>query len=258
MTDATLNAAHADQLLNAPPGGPAVVTPPVTPPLIAPVAPVVAPVVAPATPAAVTFEPTGDVSLDVALNFLGAQGLTLESPELIEAGKGNFQYLEGKFAAMGDKAPAGWREHVNMAKEAHTRIEKRNNDEYVALEKSIHDAVGGPETWAAVTKYAQDTYAKDSTERAEIADTLNAGGLGAIAMAQFLHNQALASTRATNVPGAAAVDTTTVTNTQVGSMARITDQATFKAEQRKLIAQFGMSAYDKTPEWQALTARRAF
>ena len=117
-----LTTAHADQLLNAPPGGPAVVPLPVTPPLIAPVVPVVAPVVAPATPAAVTFEPTGDVSLDVALNFLGAQGLTLESPELIEAGKGNFQYLEGKFAAMGDKAPAGWREHVNMAKEAHTRI----------------------------------------------------------------------------------------------------------------------------------------
>ena len=47
-------------------------------------------------PNVVEYEPTGDVSLDIALGFFGRQGLGLDSPELAEAAKGNFAYLEAK------------------------------------------------------------------------------------------------------------------------------------------------------------------
>lgn len=208
-------------------------------------------------PNVVEYEPTGDVSLDIALGFFGRQGLGLDSPELAEAAKGNFAYLEAKFAGMGDKAPAGWKEHVNLARESHTRMEATRKSDFEALEKSIHEVVGGAENWKTVTAFAHSQYGADEAKFNQVKDALNGGGLGAVAMAAYLHAQALGSKSAGNIDGQQAVSTAGIMAAN-GSLGAITDPAVFKAEQRALMDKHGFHNYDKTPEWQALLRRRAY
>lgn len=208
-------------------------------------------------PNVVEYEPTGDVSLDIALGFFGRQGLGLDSPELAEAAKGNFAYLEAKFAGMGDKAPAGWKEHVNLAREAHGRMETARKTEFEALEKSIHEVVGGPENWKTVTAFAHAQYGSDEVKFNQVKDAINGGGIGAVAMAAYLHAQALGSKSAGNIDGQQAVSTAGIMASN-GGLGAITDPAVFKAEQRALMDKHGFHHYDKTPEWQALLRRRAY
>ena len=222
----------------------------------APTTPEPAPTSLPA-PNVVEYEPTGDASLDVALAFFGKQGLGLDSPELDQAGKGNFSYLEARFAAMGDKAPPGWREHVNLARDAHARMEATKKTEFEELQKSIHDAVGGAENWKEVVAFAQEHFKTDAAKLDEVKDALNGGGLAAIAMATYLHYQALGSKSTGNISGQSAVDSSAIVAASGGAGA-ITDPAVFKAEQHKLIQQFGFQKYDQTPEWQALLRRRKY
>lgn len=208
-------------------------------------------------PNVIEYEPTGDVSLDIALGFFGKQGLGLDSPELAEAAKGNFSYLEAKFAGMGDKAPAGWKEHVNLAREAHGRMEAARKTEFEALEKSIHEVVGGPENWKTVTAFAHAQYGSDEVKFNQVKAAINGGGLGAVAMAAYLHAQALGSKSAGNIDGQRAVSTASIMASN-GGLGAITDPAVFKAEQRALMDKHGFHNYDKTPEWQALLRRRAY
>jgi hypothetical protein len=158
---------------------------------------------------------------------------------------------------MGDKAPAGWKEHVNLARDAHTRMEASRKTEFEELEKSIHEAVGGKENWQAVTAFAHEHYKADAKKFGEVKEALNGGGLGAVAMAAYLHQQALGSNTPGNIVGQSAASSSGIVAAS-GGLGAITDAATFKAEQQKLIAQFGFQKYDQTPEWQALIRRRAY
>lgn len=242
---------------SAPPGGP-----PNAPAAVAPTEPqrdLLAPATPaqPATPAAtnaddntITYEPTGDVGLDLALEFFGKMGLALDSAEMQEAGKGNFQYLEAKLASMGDKAK-GYESYLALGKDAQARIEAKSKADFEALEKTVHDAVGGKETWAAVQQFARTAYKPD--ELKEVSGVLNAGGIGATAMAHYLHQQALAA-NGTTVPGKSAVDTSSTPAAPLANLSPLTREA-WRAEYQKGIAKHGIVGFSKTPEYAALQQR---
>lgn len=257
MTDTVVN--DPAQLIanTAPPGGGNLATPPPAPapapePLVATPAPSTpAPVAAPAANGAFTYEPTGDLALDMSLEFFGNLGIAPDSAEMVEASKGNFQYLDAKLAAMGDKAK-GYERHLSLGKEAYTRIEARDKAAFDAILTSVHETVGGKEAWEATSAYAKQHMKPEMLEQARA--VISTGGLAAQAMAFFLHNQVLQA-QGTSVPGRPAVDTGAAATAAVVSSAPLNPQQ-FGIEYKKGLAKYGMG-FDKTPEYQALLARRS-
>ena len=67
----------------------------------------------------VAFEPTGDVGLDMALEFLGKQGFGLEHPAMVAAGNGDFTIIE---ALLAQKGVQGWDKMVALGKAGMERI----------------------------------------------------------------------------------------------------------------------------------------
>lgn len=241
--------------LNAPPGGPTGAPAAVVP--AAPAADILAPVDdktrVPATPSddgTITFEKTGDIGLDLALEYFGKLGIGPDSAEFDQASQGNFQYLEAKLAAMGDKAK-GWEQYVALGKEAHTRAEAKSKEEFAKLEKTVHEAVGGEDTWKALKQFATTTMKPE--QLTELKAALNTGGLVAVATAQYLHRAALAS-QGTTVPGAAAVIADANPSAQLANLQPLTREA-WRAEYKAGVAKHGINGFAKTPEYAALQQR---
>lgn len=240
----------------APPGGPPGTQVPVTDPAPTPQEDLLAPVVV--TPPAgstqgddgtVQFEPTGDVGLDLALEFFGKLGLSPESPELVEATKGNFAYLEAKLAALGDKA-TGFDRYVALAKDAQVRAGAEAKQRYETALKTVEDAVGGKETWNAVRDFAQKNLKPEV--RDAVRSALNGGGVVAEAMAQFLHKQALAA-QGTTITGREAVTADTPAAATV-ALGPLPTREAWREEYRKGLDKHGPS-FEKTPEYAALVQR---
>lgn len=157
---------------------PAVIEPAKTPPTLAGDAPV-------------AYEPTGDVGLDLALDFVGKAGISIDHPAMKAAQEGDFSILKATLAAKGVQ---GWEQFVALGEAAYTRTketEKANNVKIVSL---VHEAAGGPEAWAEVQKWAAANATPE--EKAEVNALLNKGGLAAKGVVQYLVG---AYNRATNV-----------------------------------------------------------
>ena len=228
---------------------------PVAPPVVAPVvaAPVVAPVTPPATPPAsasdaVTFEPTGDAGLDLAMDFFGKLGLSLDSPEMQEAGNGNFSYLEAKLASLGEKA-AGSAQYLALAKEAQSRLSAQSKAQYEERRKTVHDAVGGEENWKEL-----QTYINANAEPAEleiVRTALAQGGIVATAVAKHLHEMFLAAPGSTSAPANA------VQNLPVPDNGAGLTLAGYRQELSTLVAKIGSQRLDGSPEYSALRRKYA-
>lgn len=205
----------ADDILNAPPAGDTAAAPvqnPAAPAQVpagdTPAAPVTpaqpATPAAPAAPASttddkgkVTYEPTGDAGLDLALEYFGGLGLSFDSPEIQEAGKGNFSYLEAKLAALGEDAKGGER-YLAIARDAYGRLKEGSKAEYEARKATVLEAVGGEETWNSIKEYVKAN--AEPNELEEVRAALGQGGLVAKAMAELLHRQYLAASGTTVEP----------------------------------------------------------
>lgn len=221
------------------------------------VAPVAAPIADPVVPAAgvvddktgvITYEPTGDVALDLSLEFFGKLGLALDSPELAEAGKGNFQYLEAKLAALGDKAK-GYEKYIALAKEAHTRLDAGQKAATDARRKTVHDAVGGEETWKGITDHVHANATPE--EKEEVRKALMQGGIVAQAMAKLLHSNYLAATGTVAEPQAAVKGQETAPK---GTPLTLTG---YKQELNTLVAKIGSANVEGHPEYTALRRKYA-
>lgn len=139
----------------------------------------------------VSYEPTGDVGLDLALDFVGKAGIGIDHPAMKAAQDGDFSILKATLAAKGVQ---GWEQFVALGEAAYTRTkeaEKANSAKIAAL---VHEAAGGPEAWAEVQKWAAANATQE--EKAEINALLNKGGLAAKGAVQYLVG---AYNRATNV-----------------------------------------------------------
>lgn len=213
-----------------------------------PAPPIVDPVQNIAADGAVTFEPTGDLALDLSLEFFGKMGLTLESPELQEAAKGNFQYLEAKLAELGDKAK-GHERFIALAKEAHGRLQSNEKASYEARKAVVIDAVGGEETWTQIQEFVKAN--AEPAELEEVKAALRGGGLVARATAEMLHRQYLSASGTTIEPASATRNQATANR---GSPLTL---AGYKEELNVLASKIGSSRLDGSPEYAALRQKYA-
>ena len=163
---------------------------------VKPAAPAVPEVKPEAKPAAdegavIEFEPTGDVGLDMALAFVGKNGIGMQHPAMVAAGNGDFSILKATLAA---KGVAGWEQFVALGEAAFARTSAAEKEKSNASREAIYKEAGGKEQWEAVKEWA-GANATDA-EKAEINELLNKGGLAAKGAVKYLV-QAYAS--ATNV-----------------------------------------------------------
>lgn len=124
--------------------------------------------------APVAYEPTGDVGLDMALDFLGKQGFSLEHPAMVAAGNGDFTVLE---ALLAQKGVQGWQQMIALGKAGYERTVNTHKESVSKTLAAVEEVAGGKEQWVAIQSWARDN-ATDA-ERAEINELLNAGGIKA-------------------------------------------------------------------------------
>ncbi len=196
----------------------------------------------------VTFTPTGNIGMDLALEYFGKLGFKLEDAELDQAGKGNFSYLEAKLATLGDKAKGAER-YVALAKQAQAEISAKLNAGIEERRKTVYDAVGGEDEWKKVVDYAKAN--AEPKELEDIRRTLQAGGIGAKLMAQHLHslykgtNPDRTPERATAAAPATAAANGTLTLTG------------YRQELNKLIEKVGVTRLQDSDEYAQLRQRYA-
>lgn len=197
----------------------------------------------------VSFTPTGDLAVDLSLEFFGKLGLTMESPELQEAGRGNFQYLEAKLAELGEKA-TGYERYVALAKEGQKRLSDASKAADEARRKDVYDAVGGEEEWKKIAEHV----GKNATpeEKTEIRDALAQGGIVAKAVAQMLKNLHDGAPGTRKDP--AEVSTRQPSSPQGSEKLTLTG---YRSELNLLVAKYGSTGLDGTPEYAALRKKYA-
>lgn len=174
-----------------------VVIKPAETPILLNEAPPVAPV--PATPAApvvddggaVEYEKTGDVSLDMALDFMGKAGIGADHPAMQAAAKGDFAILKATLAAKGTQ---GWEQFVALGESAFARTQEQAAAKATALKDMVYKAAGGQAEWNNVQQWASSNATPE--EKAEINALLNKGGLAAKGAVKYLVD---AYSRANNV-----------------------------------------------------------
>ena len=144
-----------------------------------PVAPVVPVVDNKAAP--ISYEPTGDVGLDMALDFIGKAGLDSDHPAVKAAINGDFTILKATLAA---KGTAGWEQFVALGEAAYERASKEAAAKSEAIREAVYKEAGGKDEWAAIQKWASDNATPE--EKAEVNALLNQGGLAAKAAVRHL------------------------------------------------------------------------
>ncbi|RPA31523.1 hypothetical protein EGC79_20520, partial [Shewanella vesiculosa] len=93
----------------------------------------------------VAFEPTGDVGLDMALEFLGKQGFGLQHPAMVAAGNGDFTVLE---ALLAQKNAQGWQQMVALGKAGYERTQNAQKEAVSKTLATVEAVAGSKEEWA--------------------------------------------------------------------------------------------------------------
>lgn len=149
---------------------------PAAPPATAPAQPP-APAGGIPAPTVVEYAPTGDPALDLALEYVGRQGLGPDSEEVKAASAGDFSKLRAKLGAEGER-------HIAIAEQVFQRKAEATKAAEAKTLSDIHGAVGGEENWKAIVAWA----AKEATpeQKAEINKVVSQGGMAAQLLAQAL------------------------------------------------------------------------
>ena len=130
---------------------------------------------------AVVYEPTGDVGLDMALDFVGKAGIAQDHPAMVAAQTGDFSILKAALAAKGVQ---GWEQFVALGEAAYARTSEQESKKAAASREAVFKAAGGEESWKAVQAWAGANATAE--EKAEINALLNQGGLAARGAVQYL------------------------------------------------------------------------
>lgn len=247
----------------AAPAAPAAIGAPAAPAAPENAAPIVAPVAADgaltigeepaaepaaAGPATVAYEGTGDVGLDMALEFVGNLGLGPDDPAMAAAMNGDFAMLKGKLSGMGDKAK-GWERFIALAEKSHTATAEARKAQVAKDTEAIHNVVGGAEAWAAVSKWAGAN--AEPAERVAVNEALSKGGMVGKAMAAYLHGLYTKAQGTTVQPGQVVNPAAAGRADPVGPLTA----AQYAQEAQALRAKMGYNM-DGSQAYQALQARR--
>lgn len=139
----------------------------------------------------VEYEKTGDVSLDMALDFVGKAGIGVEHPAMQAAANGDFSILKATLAA---KNVPGWEQFVALGESAYTRQQEQATAKAAALRETVYKEAGGQAEWNNVQAWASNNATPE--EKAQINALLNQGGLAAKGAVKYLVD---AYSRANNV-----------------------------------------------------------
>ncbi len=195
------------------------------------------------------FEPTGHAGLDLSLGFFHGLGLSESSPEIAEAAKGNFSYLEAKLASLGDKAK-GWEQYLGVAKDAYKSITEGAAAAKEALVKQVHEFAGGEENWNKIKEHVEAN--ADEAELDVINKALKQGGIVARAMVQMLHSNYTQASGTTVEPASA-----TVNQASVPANGGPLTLDGYRQELNALVAKHGSGNLDANPAYQALRKKYA-
>lgn len=222
---------------------------------VVPPAPVVAsPAPAPApnasAPSDVSYEPTGDVGLDLALKFVGDRGIDATHPAMAAARTGDFNLLRATLATMGDKAQ-GFESMVALAEQAFGRASETVKSRQAADLAVVHSVAGGEESWKAVREWAGKEASPD--EKAEINAQLAQGGMAAKMAAVYLTSLYAKVHGAEGAPqGKSAVNPNADRAPSVGALS----PAQYAAAVREL-ARTSRVPLNENPEYAELRSRRS-
>lgn len=169
-----------DEVTQVAPATPAAPAAPASP-VVVPASPVVTVAAVPNEPAApaaesiapVTYEKTGDVGLDYALNFVGSLGFGPEHAAVQAAMSGDFTLIQAQLATMGTKA-AGYQDVIALAEQAYQNTVAKQQANEAALGQLAAQAAGSPERWVQVQQWASAN--ADANEKQTINAALAAGG----------------------------------------------------------------------------------
>jgi len=129
----------------------------------------------------VSYEPTGDVGLDMALEFVGKAGIGIDHPAMKAAQEGDFSILK---ATLASKGVAGWEQFVALGEAAYARTQAAAKEASAKIVAIVHEVAGGADKWAEVQKWAAANATPE--ERTQINALLNQGGLATKGAVQYL------------------------------------------------------------------------
>jgi hypothetical protein len=136
---------------------------------------------APVVDEPVAYEPTGDVGLDMALDFIGKAGVGIDHPAMKAAQAGDFDLLK---ATLAQKGVQGWEQFVKLGEAAYAKIAKETDAKAQATRAAIYKEAGGEAEWAAIQKWAGSNATPE--EKTQINSLLNQGGLAAKSAVKYL------------------------------------------------------------------------
>ena len=197
----------------------------------------------------IVYEASGDVALDMALEFVGKFGIGPNDPAMQAAADGNFALLEAKLAGLGDKAK-GYEKFIALGKSAHAATEAKAKEAAAKNAEGIYSVVGGPDQWKAIKEWAGKN--AEPAEQSVVNAALNAGGMQAKAMAHYL---ATLYEKAGNVTvrGKSAVDTNAA-NGGAGNSGALSPRA-YTQEVDALRKKLGGN-FEGSPAYRQLQQRR--
>lgn len=254
MTDTTSGAPAADPntpAAGAPAADPAP-APVIDPKLSAEPAPA-NPQAAAADPAGeaetVSYDKTGDVGLDMALDFVGKLGIKSDHPAMAATATGDFSLIKAHLASMGDKAQ-GWEQFVALAEASYTRQTQEAETQAKAISAAVVAVAGTPEAWAAIKDWASKNATAD--EKSAINAMFDAGPVQARAAAIMLRDLHAKAAGTTVNPKSAVRKDASADTVTTGAL----NQREYAAEVRKLHAKLG-TRMEQSQEYAALRQRFA-
>ena len=195
------------------------------------------------------FVKTGDPGFDLSLDFATKLGLRPSDLEVkLAFDEGNFDLLEAKLAAMGDKA-AGYKEHLALAKGYFEKEVQREMANIASCEKAIYGVFGGQENWDEVRDWVKGSDLK--SQLPIINKMLDAGPVEA-EMAALYINSKYNQAAGTVVEPKSAVHQAHSTN-QADTYALSPSEYNEKLNQ--LIEKVGIQGIDSSPEYNKLRHR---
>lgn len=196
-----------------------------------------------------TYDPTGDASLDIALNYIGKLGYSPNHPAMLAAQKGDFNLIKAELAV---KGVAGASEMLAVAQEGYQRVAGAQKAKDAETRNYGEQLCQGKENFNAALEWGRKTLS--DADKAWFNSSVSQGGIAAQAAIDKLAQSYLAANKFTKhpanaAPGAAAAAGGFADNGPI-------DSATYRAEIQKLRVAAGNRGYEGSDQYKALQARR--
>lgn len=200
------------------------------------------------------YDATGDAVMDFALDFVGKLGFGPNDPAMLAAGEGNFDLLEIKLAALGDKA-AGHERIVALAKQALANAGEAATKEAEATKAQCAGAVGlDVEGLDAMIAWGTEQFkagVMTPQERDGLNRMLAAGGVEAIAATKMLYGAYSQASGLVQKPSSTGLPANGGATASAEPLTRVE----LAKQTAAIVRKYGSASYQQSPEYKALAAR---